>query len=339
LAEPAEERIARRVIEADSGILDIQVQNRVLRLCPVLDVDGHADRSAGCELDRVRGEMAEDLHDSHRIAQELPVGARPGLKREFQPLVLRLQPGAVDDAAQSRGQIKRLEIDFELSGLDPREFQYIEDDALQRGARGLHQIDDLGLLGAQGRAAKRIGAPDDGVERGAKLVADIGQEIGLDLRRLGRRLAGAGHFSLVGALGHGAGEGDLDLGRLPRRVPGLHEAEQDRNALAPRADEVERDFLGAAGQGKLRPEPRLHEDAPRRGEKLVKPQAGEVVARVAEHPLGIEVRLHDRMGPVQPDQAAGDLIAQPRRGAPGGRGALGCRGRHAAEGIAPRAAR
>ena len=91
----------------------------------------------------------------------------------------------------------------------------------------------LGLLGAQGRAAKRIGAADDGVERGAKLVADIGQEIGLDLRRLGRRLAGAGHFGLVGALGRGAGEGDLDLGRLARRVPGLHEVEQDRNALAP----------------------------------------------------------------------------------------------------------
>ena len=95
------------------------------------------------------------------------------------------------DLVDQPGQIDRLGIELELPGLDLGEVEHLVDEAEQVGAGGIHAAQRfLRLVRAEPRRVgdHHLGQPDDGVERGAQLVAHAGEELRLVLARL-RELA------------------------------------------------------------------------------------------------------------------------------------------------------
>ena len=91
-------------------------------------------------------------------------------------------------------------MDFELASLDPREVQNVVDDMQQRLARlQRHAEHALGFV-VQRAQAEQLQHAEQGIERGAYLVAHGGQEYVFDLRQALRLQAR--QFQFGSALGH-----------------------------------------------------------------------------------------------------------------------------------------
>ena len=68
-------------------------------------------------------------------------------------------------------------LDLQLAGLDLGEIQDVVDDSQQGSAGVVDFTDIIALLGIERRLQREIGESDDGVHRGADLVAHICEEI------------------------------------------------------------------------------------------------------------------------------------------------------------------
>src|SRR5262249_54456464 len=138
------------------------------------------------ELARIAQKVEQDLPQPHWVHLE-SAEVVFNFKRETVLILLGELASGADDLVDQRRELNRLRIEFELTGLDLRQVKHLVDQAEQVGAGCIHASERLGcLLGAE---ARRIGdhhlsQPDDGVERGAQLVADAGYELRLVLARL-----------------------------------------------------------------------------------------------------------------------------------------------------------
>src|SRR5262249_23796368 len=101
-------------------------------------------------------------------------------------VLLRQLPRGADDVLKERGQVHRLRAKLELAGLDLGQIKHLVDEAEQMGTRTVDPAQRLQRLfrgEARRIADHHLGQPDDGVERGAQLVAHAGDELRLVLAR------------------------------------------------------------------------------------------------------------------------------------------------------------
>ena len=101
-------------------------------------------------------------------------------------MLLRQLPRRADDILKQRRQIHRLRAELKLAGLDLREIEHLVDEAEKVGTRTVNPAQRLRrLFRAEARriADHHLGQPDDGVERGAQLVAHARHELRLVLAR------------------------------------------------------------------------------------------------------------------------------------------------------------
>ena len=89
--------------------------------------------------------------------------------------------------------------------------------ASKRLARVAHGLRVVPLSGVEVGVEQEVGHADDAVHGGADLVAHVGEEVGLEPRRLGRLVAGLGHRRLRPRLGGHVGERPD-----PARVAAVH---------------------------------------------------------------------------------------------------------------------
>jgi hypothetical protein len=133
-----------------------------------------------------------------------------------------------DDLLDQWRQIHRLRAEFELAGLDLGEVEHLIDEAEKMGTRTVNPAQRLcRLFRAKARriADHHLGQPDDGIERGAQLMAHAGDEL---------RLVLACHFELTALFLHlGEQIGVLD-GQHGLRREGLQQIDAVLGKLARR---------------------------------------------------------------------------------------------------------
>src|ERR1700691_203051 len=151
--------------------------------------DGHGDMAYLGEFDRVRYESDQHLTQSQRVASDQGHPRRDiGRERDF--LIGRLDTHSSHAGAHDLRRIEQLIAEFGLTRLDLRDVENVIDNLEQVFARTPNIV---GIIGVD-RFANRthdlvlddLGKADDGVERGPKFVAHIGEKGRLrPVRRLG----------------------------------------------------------------------------------------------------------------------------------------------------------
>ena len=107
-----------------------------------------------------------------------------GLDHEAVLVLLGELSGRADDFVDKLGQVNGLGIEFELTGFDLREIQYLVDQAQEVGPGGIHtaqRFQRLFRLETRRVADHHLGQANDGVERRAQLVAHAGEKLRLVL--------------------------------------------------------------------------------------------------------------------------------------------------------------
>jgi hypothetical protein len=152
------------------------------------DADG--DAALGGELHGVAGEVQQDLAQVAAVEAEAPGHAGAEMQAEAQAARAGLGGDEAAHLLQQLGQVAGLGAGRHAPGLDAGEVEDLVDQ-LEQGARGeVHRARHVALVLVEPRGREQPAHADDGVERRAQLVADIGKEERLRLaRRL--RLAGA----------------------------------------------------------------------------------------------------------------------------------------------------
>ena len=185
-------------------------------------------------LDSVRQQVTQDAGQGNLVGQDrdrsvrVAVGADDHLDR----LALGHRPGQPAQPAEQRGQVHLGRVDVQLPRLGLGHVEQVVDQGQQGAARVPDQLGLVEPLGVEGGAVgcglgQQPGQPDDGVQRGAQLVADVGPEPVLGFRgraqplgllvqlRVQRHHAAVGLLQLVRQLavqGHHAAVGLLQLG-------------------------------------------------------------------------------------------------------------------------------
>ncbi len=195
LLEAREQPLLGLGVEARTGVVDIEAQFRTVGAVMGLDRQPHP--SGLRELHRIAQQVGQDLPDAGGVADIGAQGVRGD--RHLQVQALGLGGGVEQGAAgvDRTGQVEGLGPQLHLAGLDAGQVEDVAEQGFQRLGRGFDQRDHLALRGRQRRAGQGAGHAHDAVERGADLVAHIGQEFGLGavgrfglgrrpLQRLGR---------------------------------------------------------------------------------------------------------------------------------------------------------
>ena len=139
---------------------------------------------AAAELDRVAGEVHEDLADAHRVAVEQP-GNRGVDEHRHPHVALRGDVlGHAADLLDDFREVERLLLDDQLPRFDLREVEDVLDDAEQLERGVADQVDHLHLVVVEAGLVKHVDHPDHAVHRRADLVAHRREEVGLCLVRL-----------------------------------------------------------------------------------------------------------------------------------------------------------
>ena len=133
------------------------------------------------ELERIGDKVLQHLADLVGVAADLQRRALLDLDAELQLLLVELRLHQVAHVLQQLAQVDLLAVHLELACLDLRQIKDVVDQLLQIVA-GLVDHPRLLLLlalqaGLFGR--QQLGQQQDGIERGAQLVADVGQKLGL----------------------------------------------------------------------------------------------------------------------------------------------------------------
>lgn len=174
--------------EADTGVLYADPQLRAV-VAFVLEHGAHGDGAALGELDGVADQVGEDLLQPLRVALQLDRGIPVDQADQFQLLLVggRSQhgQGVLDQVAE----IEREVFQNQLAGLDLREIEDLVDDPQQAFRRFLDGREVVLLARAEFALLQQVGETEDAVERGADLVAHVGEELGLDPARLQGLLA------------------------------------------------------------------------------------------------------------------------------------------------------
>jgi hypothetical protein len=161
---------------------------------------GHRQRNFALfgELDCVAEQIDEHLAQPVAVADQIARRVGGNVEHEFQRFVTRRRRHEAQRRLEHCHQVKRRPFQFQPVRLDLREIENVVDDdaqAVAAGARGLHKVT---LFGGQRGVEQEAGHAQDGVERGANLVAHVGEKLALGPRRgfrrffrLAQRLLGA----------------------------------------------------------------------------------------------------------------------------------------------------
>ncbi len=151
---------------------------------PLQQLDGEPDLAALGELDRVVDEVGEDLSETQRVAAQVLGDRARDVDEELEPLVVGLLGRQRDDGGDDVVDLEVRGLEVELAGLDLREVEDVVDDPEQGRAGIVDLADVVALLGGERRLEGEVRQADDGVHRRPDLVAHVGQEHRLHLRRL-----------------------------------------------------------------------------------------------------------------------------------------------------------
>ena len=227
LLETVEDRRPAIGRHAGSGVDD-----RESRLAPLPALDRDADAALIGELDRVAGEIGENL--AQALAVRAHEARRRGAERRGDLDAFALGSGREQfhHAFDQLAQIDRLDDEIEMAGLDLREIEDLVDERDQRAARTADRLDVARILGIERGLAQEVGHAEDAADRGADLVAHRRQEARFGLvGRLGPVASGRGflqppefvaqafvlggderraRFRLLPGAGHGGGKRDRE---------------------------------------------------------------------------------------------------------------------------------
>ncbi len=170
----------------------------------------HVDLAALGELDRVVGEIDEDLAQPQGIAHEVGRHVGRHVEHQLQPLHAGLVAHHVGHAFQHAVEHEGLFFHDQLAGLDAREIQDVIDHPQQVLAGLLDLGDVVGLARREPRLEREVRHPDDGVHRGADLMAHVGQEVGFERRGFLGQFLGPAQLAL----------GPLAVGDVHQRADG-----------------------------------------------------------------------------------------------------------------------
>ena len=98
------------------------------------------------------------------------------------------------DAGHQLARRKVFRIEPQLARLDRRDVQHVLDQGHQAAGRGLDGAHAFALLLVQAGGGQQLGHAGQAIERGAELVAHVGQEAALGLAGPARRFGGAGQL-------------------------------------------------------------------------------------------------------------------------------------------------
>ena len=150
------------------------------------DADAQGHLTLGGELDGVAGEVEQDLLQPQRVADQEPRESGGCDDPQFQPL----GPGGLThearDPTQQGGEVEGGRLDAQLAGLDLGQIQDVPQDGEQRAPGNPDALDHVALLGDERGSLQDLRQTQHGVQRGADLVAHVGQEFALGgIGRLG----------------------------------------------------------------------------------------------------------------------------------------------------------
>ena len=182
------------------------------------------------ELDGVSEEVEGNLAEALGVEEEEGHGGN--VEAQVEGVVGPGGPEGVEDEAEEGGDVGRFGGDLHFAGFELGEVEDVVDETEERLAGDGDGVEGLGAFGGVVDAAlEHFGKPDDGVERGADVVGDGGEEVGLG--------AGLFEFVLVFAAAEDGVEGEHE-GEGEDGEAGLDEVVAEDGAV----DDVE---LGAEG--------------------------------------------------------------------------------------------
>ena len=187
-AELLEDVLLELFAHADAVVLDAELIADAALGCTVLLGDADADHAAGGgELDGVGQDVQQDLVQPQRVGDDVLILNVHGINEERQPFGCNI---GLDDGAHivdKIGQMHCLFLDLDFAALDAAHIQHIVDEGEQMLAGGgdLFQVVQH-LLAVVDVGRRQRGEADDGVHRGADIVAHVEQE--LPLGAVGRAL-------------------------------------------------------------------------------------------------------------------------------------------------------
>ena len=215
LLEGLEQAGALRLAETDPGVAHRAMEQHLAGgLFP--QFDDQLDLALLGELDGIGDIIDEDLAEPQRVADQQEIEPRIDIEDEFEPLGGGLAADQVADPVEDLVRLEFGAFQREFSGLQLREVENVVDDLQEHLRRLLDLRQITALVRRQVGLEQQVREADDGVHRGADLVAHIGEEVGFDPYRRIRQIGGGAHRRL----------------RLPVLCDGLGEAIAIRQPFA-----------------------------------------------------------------------------------------------------------
>ncbi len=185
-------------VDADAGVLHAHRQAKPIALA--FEHGGlDPDIASLGELDRVTGQVEQHVAQLVGITHELALrGAEIGGRQDQrQPLVARQRTHDVVEIVEQHAQLEGLLHQVDAARFDACQVEDVVDLTEQRAAGRFNGRQQLALLLVQGGVPEHVAHADDRVDRGADLVAHIGQEPALGLIGLLGRQPGVAQFGHV----------------------------------------------------------------------------------------------------------------------------------------------
>ncbi|MNZ61527.1 hypothetical protein D3C78_796260 [compost metagenome] len=196
LGEGLEQPAHVGVAQADAGVLDADAQLRVLVVF-VLDHGAHGDAAFVGELDGIAHQVGQHLLQALRVADQVQRGVSVDQADQLQVLLVGGRGEDGQGVLDQLAQVERDVLEDQFAGLDLREVEDLVDDAEQAVGGLLDGSQVIALAPGQFALLQQVGEADDAVERGADLVAHVGEELGLDPARLEGFLARQVQFDVL----------------------------------------------------------------------------------------------------------------------------------------------
>ena len=210
-------KIDKQPVELFRGHADTGIGNRDFDGIVRLQRDGDADGAVFGEL----AGIAEQVEDHLADAGDIGMHGRQDRRQVHLDLVVvggRQRLRHVDAVADQGGEVERLDMNFHLAGFDFREIEDVVDQFQQMlagAADPLQRLDHHFVAVLDRVFLQHLGDADNGIERGAKLVAHIGEKLALGFGRLHGDVARFGeavdHLPQLDLAGLGVG----DIGEDP----------------------------------------------------------------------------------------------------------------------------
>ena len=163
--------------EADAGIADFKTGGEVSIRVPD-HFAAQCDAAFFGKFDRISGEVEQYLPKPQAVAVQHRRQVAQ-VDHQFDAFRFGLVADQVADVVDDAFQLKVGEFELQFAGLDLREVKNVVDD-VQQMVSGIGDLAELSvLLWVVHTALQQVREADDGVHRGANLMAHVGQKLAL----------------------------------------------------------------------------------------------------------------------------------------------------------------